>query len=322
MRLEFPFSVDFENCIGNIQCTHLSFYIICFTNVCPINLHGLLIITQYCKDLVRTGDFSAAVIDYRLIDFSSVGSLISKSFTRTKLIESVGDARTAIKHFIDNSAEYNIDPNQIFIVGYSAGAIIANQIVFTDLKEAKEYISASKVDNAVASVASMVGYEDAFTVDNAESFDIDLSERIKGVVSISGAVMSHTMLDDMDNVNTPLLLIHGTNDKIVPYGNESPFNRYSEKDIGIYIPNISPASQLSLMKKFTIKKEVIQTVVDFATTPICGSKCVYDGVFKDSNIKLVEIENAPHMFMIGEKGLLNKTYIETRKEIYEFMRNK
>ena len=45
-------------------------------------------------------------------------------------------------------------------------------------------------------------------------------------------------------------------------------------------------------------------------------------MIKDSNIKLVEIENAPHMFMIGEKGLLNKTYIETRKEIYEFIKNK
>lgn len=277
------------------------------------------VITQYCKDLVRTGKFSAAVVDYRLIDFNSFGSLISKSFTRTKLMESVGDVRNAVQHFIDNANQYNIDKESIFLVGYSAGAIIANQVIFTNKDEVESYVARTKLDKNIVSMANMVGLEGVFEVDNMSSFQLDFSNNIKGVVSLSGAVMSHTMLDDMDNYNIPILMIHGTQDMIVPYGNESPFARYSKNDLEIYLPNITPASQLSLIKKFTIKKEVIDMVLDYVSTPICGSRCIYDGMFKDINIRLIEIKDAPHLFMIGEKGLLNETYLKSRKEIYDFL---
>ena len=278
------------------------------------------IITQYCKDLVRTGEFAAAIIDYRLINYNNAGALISKCYTRTKLIQSVGDARNAISHFIANAEEYTIDPEQIFVLGYSAGAIISNQIVFTDLNEADEYIDATGLNSLMRSSASALGFESAFEIDNKEAFANDIRNNIKGVVSISGAVMSHHMLDDMDNIHTPILLIHGSDDRIVPMGNESPFSKYADNDFDIYVPNVTRTSSLDLVRKFTVKKEVIEGIVDFVSSPICGSKCIYDGVYADSKINYIEIENGPHMFMIGENGLVNETYLKTRTEIYNFLK--
>lgn len=274
------------------------------------------VISQYCKDLVRTGAYAGAIIDYRHV---GLGNAMMKSLFRAKLMQSVGDAKQAIQYFIDHADRYNIDPSEIYIVGYSAGAIIANQIIYTDFAEAETYISANDVQQTISSMASYVGVDDVFSMDNKAYFDLDLRKHIKGVVSISGAVMSHAMLDDIDNIDTPLLLIHGTKDKVVPIGNATPLVKYVDDDINVYVPNLTPIQlRRGILSKVTFKKDVLSKWLDYLTTPVCGSRCIYDGVYKDSNIKLMEIENAPHLFMLSEEGLMNETYMNTRDAIMRF----
>ena len=34
---------------------------------------------------------------------------------------------------------------------------------------------------------------------------------------------------------------------------------------------------------------------------------------------MITIKNAPHIFMLNNNGLFNKTYVKTREEIYRFI---
>lgn len=302
------------------------------------------IINHYCKDIVRTGDFATASINYRIIDntkfedLSNLGVFFSKAYTRDLLMQSLGDVRSAIKYFIENSSELNIDCSRIYILGFSAGAILANQAIYTDLTEAEEYIIAHTLDKIADNV-----YPELFEIDNKSAFNYKIKDNIKGVVSIGGAVLDQKMLgDDMDNIDIPMLYIHGSNDGMVPIGNEEPFQRYSIKDLKIPLSNfyfdlgvksqndgtleeelVDTTEQIyhvSIEIGTKLKKEIIKTVIDLFTSPMCGSECIYESTFKDENSKLIKITGGPHVFMLNDNGLFNRTYTRTRDEIYRFLK--
>jgi len=308
------------------------------------------IITQYCKDLARTGEFATASVNYRLINFDEIDDItnilagISKPYTRSRLMQSLGDVNAAINYFIQNADKLKIDNNRIFLVGFSAGGFLANQVVFTDLKEAYDYINESieksliekLKDNLINSIDSTYN-----KIDNQYIFKKNIKDNIAGVISLSGGILDDKMIDDDDNMFTPMLLIHGNNDKMVPLGKDHPFQIYAEKDVEIDYLNfyfnlgvkksIDTQTEKNITKTNThitfstgpiIPKSAIKKFLNSFTSQVCGSKCLYEKTFPDSDMKLIVVEGAPHVYMLNTDGLFNKTYLQTRKYIYDFLIDK
>jgi acetyl esterase/lipase len=123
------------------------------------------------------------------------------------------DVKTAIRWVKANAAKYKVDPNRIAIMGYSAGGQIACQ-------------AAVQADNdtAVAAIVGLAAPSD-LVFDSLRRGGI--STYLKDLFGLQGAEVNSPqvvqMLWDASPINfvrpglPPVLLVHGTADKSVPY---------------------------------------------------------------------------------------------------------
>ena len=146
---------------------------------------------EYCTRLAQHG-YAAASIDYRLL---SIWNLNATSLVRDAYM-AAQDVSSAIRFFKCHSEEYRIDPEQVFLLGNSAGSIE----MFMDESErpAETYESPD-----LGSMHSS-GYEEY----------AGFSPAVAGAVPHWGGVL------DLDVISTeeyvPLCMIHGTDDTTVP----------------------------------------------------------------------------------------------------------
>ncbi len=136
------------------------------------------------KALAKKG-YAVASIDYRL-------SLRKKSFgcdCRTSLkmktyLETVADLNKSIWYLTNYSKSFNIDPNNVILIGSSAGAeMVLNAVIMRN-----HYLFKT------------IYYSDA---------------KIKGIVSFAGATLNNDYLTKENAV--PMLFFHGKLDTRVPY---------------------------------------------------------------------------------------------------------
>lgn len=134
--------------------------------------------------------FITASIEYRLaspFDFNPFD--IKDDKLREVHFKAVQDARQAIKFIFENAAKLGIDTNNVFLIGTSAGAITA--------------LSAAFLDNEEVQSALLEKYG-----------QLEKREKIKGVISLSGATYDLSYLNSEDKI--PLMIVHGKQDFIVP----------------------------------------------------------------------------------------------------------
>ncbi len=134
--------------------------------------------------------FITASIEYRLaspFDFNPLD--IKDDKLREVHFKAVQDARQAIKFIFENAAKLGIDTNNVFLIGTSAGAITA--------------LSAAFLDNEEVQSALLEKYG-----------QLEKREKIKGVISLSGATYDLSYLNSEDKI--PLMIVHGKQDFIVP----------------------------------------------------------------------------------------------------------
>ncbi len=158
---------------------------------------------EYCTRLAQHG-YAAASIDYRLL---SIWNLNATSLVRDAYM-AAQDVSSAIRFFKCHSEEYRIDPEQVFLLGNSAGSIAILCEMFMDESErpAETYESPD-----LGSMHSS-GYEEY----------AGFSPAVAGAVPHWGGVL------DLDVISTeeyvPLCMIHGTDDTTVPYDSGYCYN--------------------------------------------------------------------------------------------------
>lgn len=142
-----------------------------------------------------TRGYVVASVNYRLGCSMTGISTIQRTIYR-----SVQDALKATHFLIDRAGKYRIDPNAIFFVGHSAGAVTAlSAAVLTEEDQYK-------------------GIHQLFAKPLGE---LPSPVKLLGTVGLWGAI---TDLDYIDNEDNPdFLLMHGTNDNIVPFREGIPF---------------------------------------------------------------------------------------------------
>lgn len=102
------------------------------------------------------------------------------------------DVKNAVIYLKQNANTYGIDTTQIFLAGYSAGAISALNVAYADAKDMEPF----------QSYISDLG-------------PISKTTNVRGVLSISGALLDDCFMDADEKI--PVFVAHGTCDDVVPY---------------------------------------------------------------------------------------------------------
>ncbi|MBN1414931.1 MAG: T9SS type A sorting domain-containing protein [Bacteroidales bacterium] len=188
-------------------------------------IHGgaFLLGSRYNEDMVAFCDsfahlgYVTASIDYRLGMGSTLtitGSLLDPQVSVTvdeenairAVYRSVQDANAAMNYLRANAGLYGIDPGKIFMLGSSAGAFTAMHNVYFDK------------DSEIPAAAK--GYDDGPDLGSLDEYcQTDHPWVNNAMVSCWGAIQSSVLIEDD---NTPVFLVHGTADSIVPFYKDKP----------------------------------------------------------------------------------------------------
>lgn len=161
-----------------------------FMNVCISDACHL----KYSKNVLTKHftphGFLTASIEYRLsspFDFNPLE--IKDNKIKEAHFKAVQDAREAIRFIFENADKLGVDTNNVFLIGTSAGAITALHSAFLDNEEVPKDLL-------------------------EKHGQLVKREKIKGVISLSGAIYDLSYLDGGDKI--PLMIVHGKKDFIVP----------------------------------------------------------------------------------------------------------
>lgn len=154
-------------------------------------------IRTICQDMARKG-YACASMQYRLgVGLTEIDSI---GFSKA-VVRGVQDAKAAVRFFRKEYATYNIDTNQIFLGGTSAGGVLAVHYGYlSDTTILPEWIKGP--------INDLGGLE-------GNSGNPGYRSDIKGIVSFAGAIKD---INWMANVDIPTASTHGTADNVVPYG--------------------------------------------------------------------------------------------------------
>lgn len=159
---------------------------------------------DYCELLAKKG-YVAATIQYRLWPLFVLGLPDSTDIFGTA-VRAVGDMKCAVRYFREDAATDNLfraDTANIFIGGYSAGAVTALHAGYLTEGDVVPTFLQTELDangglNGNSGTASNQSY----------------SSSAKAIVNMSGGMYrSHWV----DSLGLPLVSIHGTADGTVPY---------------------------------------------------------------------------------------------------------
>jgi predicted esterase len=136
--------------------------------------------------------FITAAIQYRLTSpFALKPPKIEDETLKDTHYKATQDVREAIKYIFENAEKLGVDTENIFLIGRSSGAITALHAAFLDDEEIPK---------------------DLFR----KYGGLAKREKIRGVISLSGAIYDLAYLEGGDKV--PLMIVHGSEDFIVPSG--------------------------------------------------------------------------------------------------------
>ncbi len=182
-----------------------------------------------CDSFARKG-YVTATIDYRIGMGATVsrflgipiGVKVNEANGYRAFYRGIQDSRAAIRFLKRNFGSYGIDTTKVFLVGSSAGAILSIQNLYLD-----------KPDEV---------FSDAFLSPSLGNLDIvgfqGFGGKADASVAMWGALQNPEIIE---NEKTPLFLIHGTDDNVVPFKKGMPLD-------GIVPPN--PAVSLTLPQSF------------------------------------------------------------------------
>ena len=160
---------------------------------------------MFCEMFAAKG-YVAATIDYRLLSiFQGIPDSISALDITVKASH---DMRGAIRWFkasaIEGGNPYNIDPDMVFIGGYSAGAVTALLAGTFDEDEVE-----------LDFIQELLDANGGFDGGTGNPDFLQYGDDVRGIVNYSGAIYDTAWID----VNDPLVVsYHGNADETVPFG--------------------------------------------------------------------------------------------------------
>jgi len=153
-----------------------------------------------CESFAKRG-YVTASIQYRL---TSIWNLTDSMHMLQTVMNGISDAKAAIRYFRKDAAAngnvFGIDPNQIYVGGYSAGAILAVNLAY--------------INDTVGVPSHLLPIIDAAGGLEGNSGNPGYSSEVKAVVNVAGAVYKSSYIDAND---VPIVSVHALDDGTVPY---------------------------------------------------------------------------------------------------------
>lgn len=202
-------------------------------------------------------------------------NLFAPSFVRAGYT-AAQDGKAAIRYLRAHSGELNLDPDQIFLIGYSAGGITALNTAYLD--------AGDELPGNRKKLERLYGDLEPISEINAGGLPI------AGVVSIAGGVLDLEVFGDS---RVPLCLIHGAEDKIIDPQCAKPFGRAA----GLFELGVE---QLALAFD---NEEARQRVRSAGLPSICGGKSIAE--FSESSPLITEYHEIPdggHFLLLSPTG--------------------
>ena len=268
----------------------------------------------YCGKLAKLG-YVAASIQYRLgvvvqdLGESKIPADISELATQLLIgatyemkinaddyaravYRGVQDINAAVRYIRKNAASLGVDPDRIYVLGNSAGAIMSVENIYTDKQE---------------DFPSYINKTDAYELGGLNEFGVqNVNAHANGAVALWGATHD---LATIGHNKTPIFLAHGTADETVLYENGKPMQNFSvesliPKDLDFealivaadpsyaslapYIaPNLEKAIKNNIKLTIDAPELYGSYVIDTALTAHNGTKAKPETYF---------VENAKHEF--------------------------
>lgn len=240
--------------------------------------------TKFCRRLAMKG-YVAASVEYRMMNPLTC-SFIKAGYCGTQ------DAKAALRYFYSHADALNLDRNNIFIGGISAGAINALHAGFLD--------PAEKIADKQDKLSSMYGGVAESGNEESEMPDI------RGIINIGGGVFSTDILDN----GIPVLNICGENDDIISPVCDLPFNNemktYNEA-IARFIRTFDDSKSKKLLQ-------------DALMIDMCGGKEIHQYLStKKSASELVYLPGYGHQFMFSSNGNFTTKGGEVFEKISKFL---
>ena len=220
--------------------------------------------------------YVVASINYRL------GFGPTKEGTDRAGYKAVQDAHAAMRYLLHHSAEYHIDPNNLFVGGSSAGAITALNLAFMR----DENRPATIVDGRFRLTGdSDLGSINAISPQYADTFSI------KAVINMWGAVHDTSML--RNSKQTDILSFHGDADRIVAYGHDYPF--------------LDPPTPLrDVITLFGVTPPTLRPINEILFDRMYGSQCIDERAkLNGMHSELHTYPNGPHSLHENSDGTLS-----------------
>lgn len=159
---------------------------------------------RWCELLAKKG-YVAASISYRLFPWFVLGFPDSTEVFDTA-IKATGDMKAAVRYFREDAATANLfraDADNIFIGGYSAGAVTALHTAYLDSD-----------DQIPTFLQTLINNNGGLEGISGTSSNKSYPSQSKAVVNMSGGLYRSFWVDGNE---APLVSIHGTADGTVPY---------------------------------------------------------------------------------------------------------
>lgn len=174
---------------------------------------------QLCESFARRG-FVTATIDYRKGMHVGDAELAKRAVYRA-----LQDGRSAVRFFRKNARAYGVDPNQIYISGHSAGALLAYHVAYLD-KDSERPTSTRNFFGRAD-----LGGLDAIGDNKTYSNGAPVSGKANGAMGFAGAVGDLSYIESSNEV--PGVYFHSSDDNTVPYNSDEPFSNLN------WIPGIN-----------------------------------------------------------------------------------
>ena len=158
-----------------------------------------------CNSYASKG-YVAVAIDYRLTQNLIFEATSQKAYEA--VIKGIHDLKAAIRYFrmnYEQSNDFRIDPERIFVGGVSAGAIASLNAVYINTEsEALSLVSQDFLDNVggIEGLSGNPGYDSS----------------VHGIVNFCGAIGEYDWIEEGD---VPIVSMHGDQDGTVPYSDNS-----------------------------------------------------------------------------------------------------
>ncbi len=155
----------------------------------------------FCELFASRG-YVTATIQYRL----GMNPLSASSSERA-VYRGLQDSRAAIRYIKENADEFEVDTNHVYMLGSSAGSFVALHNLFMNTDAERPSSAQSNPD--------LGGYD---AIENQYNHNAHPD----AVIALWGALQATDLIQPGDE-EIPVFLIHGTEDDIVPFGLDHPF---------------------------------------------------------------------------------------------------